>query len=203
MNEKEAKKILAVMLATFPNYNPSDVDAVAKIWADMLSEYSYQQVDKALKSYILSNNSGFAPNIGQLVEKIHTTTTPKGLNEMEAWALVRKALSNGQEAEKEFSKLPKIVQKAVGTPYQLRLWATDENFNEGVISTFFMQTYRTELSRHKEIQKMPTEVRKLVVGLNEKVGIQNKPYIEEKEERPEWKGVPMPDELWEELEDMT
>ena len=47
----------------------------------MLSDYDYNLVAMALKAYILSDTSGFAPSIGQLVGKIQTLTKPQELNE--------------------------------------------------------------------------------------------------------------------------
>ena len=159
----EAKKIIAVMLVSFPNFKPTDVDSMAETWADMLSEYSYSQVSMALKAYIVSDTSGFAPAIGQLVEKIQTISQPQELNEMEAWSLVSRAIRNSTyNSVEEFAKLPPMVQKAVGLPDQLRTWAMDENYNEQVASSNFIKCYRTEVARSQELSKMPSDVRKII-----------------------------------------
>lgn len=159
----EAKKIIAVMLVSFPNFKPTDVDSMAETWADMLSEYSYSQVSMALKAYIVSDTSGFAPAIGQLVEKIQTISQPQELNEMEAWSLVSRAIRNSTyNSVEEFEKLPPLVQKAVGLPNQLRTWAMDENYNEQVASSNFIKCYRTEVARSQELSKMPSDVKKII-----------------------------------------
>ena len=159
----EAKKIIAVMLVSFPNFKPTDVDSMAETWADMLSEYSYSQVSMALKAYIVSDTSGFAPSIGQLVGKIQTISQPQELNEMEAWSLVSRAIRNSTyNSVVEFAKLPPMVQKAVGLPDQLRTWAMDENYNEQVASSNFIKCYRTEVARSQELSKMPSDVRKII-----------------------------------------
>ena len=36
MNDTEARKIIAVMMVSFPNYKPVDIDLTATTWADML-----------------------------------------------------------------------------------------------------------------------------------------------------------------------
>ena len=159
----EAKKIIAVMLVSFPNFKPTDVDSMAETWADMLSEYSYSQVSMALKAYIVSDTSGFAPAIGQLVEKIQTISQPQELNEMEAWSLVSRAIRNSTyNSVEEFAKLPPLVQNAVGLPDQLRTWAMDENYNEQVASSNFIKCYRAEVARSQELSKMPSDVRKII-----------------------------------------
>ena len=69
----------------------------------MLSDYTYQQISVALKSYILSDTSGFAPTIGQLVDMVHSVSKPQELNEMEAWSVVSMAIRNsGYRYTEEF-----------------------------------------------------------------------------------------------------
>lgn len=130
----------------------------------ILSDYSYKDVSVALKAYILSDVSGFAPSIGQLVSKIGMIRIKKELNEMEAWALVSNALRNGTYGSvEEFEKLPEIVQKAVGSPENLRNWAqTDVGSVENVIQSNFIKTYRAELSRKSSISILPDKLQKLM-----------------------------------------
>lgn len=130
----------------------------------ILSDYSYKDVSVALKAYILSDVSGFAPSIGQLVSKIGMIRNKKELNEMEAWALVSNALRNGTYGSvEEFEKLPEIVQKAVGSPENLRNWAqTDVGSVENVIQSNFIKTYRAELSRKSNISILPDKLQKLM-----------------------------------------
>lgn len=168
MNKTEAKKIIASMLEIFSNYKPVNVDLAADIWADVMQEYTYEQVSVALKVYTKSGTSGFAPVPGQLIEIIQIMSRPKYLNETEAWALVSKALRNsGYNSVSEFSKLPPLVQKAVGLPDQLRVWALDENYNEEVVSSNFMRTYRSVIKQDAEISKMPVPVKALIEKANE------------------------------------
>ena len=217
MNITEVKKIIASMIVSYSNYKPTDVDYAATIWADMLSEYTYEQVDSALRSFIMSDKSGFAPSIGQLVEKIHTMTQPHELNEMEAWSLVSKAIRNsGYNSTDEFAKLPPLVQKAVGLPGQLRTWALDENYNEEVAMSSFQRAYKAELKRHEELQKMPQNVHKIIERANEgsysaQIADKRQKAIESTSERKQGEikalemkhdGVPMPEKYKERLEDM-
>lgn len=163
MSITEAKKLIASMMAVYDNYNPKDPEFTAKMWADVMPDYSYKQADAALRSYICSNASGFAPAPGQLIDIIHAMTTTEELNEMEAWALVREAIGrSGYYAAEEFAKFPPLVQKAVGSADQLRVWAMDDDFNESVVMSNFQRAYRTVLNREKEISKMPENVRKLI-----------------------------------------
>lgn len=217
MTREETVKIIRIMVDSYPNYKPNDISETVDVWQMMLEEYSYQEVSVALKAYILSDDSGFAPSIGKLVGKIHTMIQTQELNEMEAWSLVSRAIRNsGYNSVEEFAKLPPLVQKAVGLPDQLRVWALDENYNEEVVSSNFIKCYRNELARHRELQKMPQNVRNLIEKANigsysdqieekrqqaiESAGDRKQAEIKSLEIKHE--GIPMPDRYKERLEDM-
>lgn len=166
------------MVDSYPNYKPNNISETVDVWNMMLSDYDYNLVAMALKAYILSDTSGFAPSIGQLVSKIQTLTKPQELSEMEAWSLVSKAIRNsGYNSVEEFANLPVLVQRAVGLPDQLRTWALDENYNEQVVASNFMRCYRTELNRHYELERMPNEIREFIKNISENA---HKARIEEK-----------------------
>lgn len=167
MKMEDARKFVAVLMVIYPNYNPIDEELAAKTWASITEEYSYNQVDMALRSYMKSNTSGFAPVPGQIIDKIHAMTTPQELNEMEAWSLVSRAIRNsGYNSLDEFEKLPPLVQKAVGQHEQLRIWAIDEEYNESVVSSNFMRSYRMEVAREREISKMPKSIAAMIENAN-------------------------------------
>lgn len=205
MTREEAKKLVRIVVSSYPNYKPTNLTDTVDVWTLMLEEFSYQQVAAALKAYILSDTSGFAPSIGQLIDKVQTIhdTNPQ-LNEMQAWALVSKALKNGTYgAQEEFDKLPPTVQKAVGSPSQLRNWAvTDEESIENVIQSNFMRTYRVICQREKEISKMPTDIKAIMQqNSSEKLLYTKEQEIKQLDVK-NYKGVPMPDKVKKELEKM-
>lgn len=217
MTVKEARKLIAVFMVIYPNYKPIDTELAATVWADATEEYSYEQVNMALKAYMKSSTSGFAPTPGQLIDKIHFITQPPDLNETEAWSLVSNAIRrSAYDSAEEYAKLPPLVQKAVGLPSQLRTWAIDEEYNEQVVSSNFMRAYRAEVAREKEVSKMPAKVRKLIQNAYQK---SYKDQITEKRtemillssERKEseikaleakLEGVPMPDRVKERLKEI-
>lgn len=167
MTREETVKIIRIMVDSYPNYKPNNISETVDVWNMMLSEYTYEQISVALKAYILSDASGFAPSIGQLVDKMQSITTPQELNEMEAWALVCDALRNsGYNYAEEYTKLPPLVQKAVGLPTQLQAWALTENLNKDVVGSNFMRCYRIEVERQKEISKMPQNVREMLESVS-------------------------------------
>ena len=218
MTREETVKIIRIMVDSYPNYKPNDISETVDVWQMMLSDYEYNIVAMSLKAYILSDTSGFAPSIGQLVGKIQAITRPEELNEMEAWSLVSKAIRNsGYNSVEEFAKLPPLVQKAVGLPDQLMTWSLDENFNEQVVSSNFIRCYRTELARNEELSKMPAEVKALIENASKnsysaQIEEKREKVMKSLEERKESEikaletkeeNVPMPDDVEKRLEELN
>ena len=156
------------MVDSYPNYKPNNISETVDVWQMMLSDYDYSLVAMALKAYILSDTSGFAPSIGQLVAKIQTISQPQELDGMAAWGLVSKALRNGTYgAVEEFNKLPPLVKQAVGMPDNLKNWATsDYQTIETVIQSNFLRTYETVVKRANEINRMPNDIKSLIEKTN-------------------------------------
>ena len=167
MTREETVKIIRIMVDSYPNYKPNNISDTVDVWQMMLSDYDYNLVAMALKAYILSDTSGFAPSIGQLVAKIQILTKPQELSEMEAWSLVRKAIGNGNYGSvEEFEKLPPTVQKAVGSADMIKRWAmSDSNEVSTVIQSNFLRSYRTAVKRDEEYAKMPEDVKKLISSI--------------------------------------
>lgn len=162
MTHDETKLIIRSMMAAYPNFKPDNIAETIAVWELMLKDKSYKEMEVALMQYIRTNNSGFAPSIGQLMECLHTVTTPQTLSEYQAWAMVMKAIRNSAyNADEEFAKLPEVVQASIGTAHQLHSMAIDPEFNESVASSNFMRTYRAMQARKKELAKMSPETLKL------------------------------------------
>ena len=164
MSEQDTVEILMIIQAAYPNYHPTDKKVAVKTWHMLLKDYSYQQVEMAVSAFITSDNKGFPPSIGQIIDKMYVADDFVGLNEMEAWALVSRAIKNGNYgAEEEYAKLPPDVQRAIGDPANLRNWAmTDMHSVETVIQSNFMRSFRTVSERKKEYRRLPGQVRNLI-----------------------------------------
>lgn len=214
MTRDETIKLLMVIQSAYPNFKPPDKTVAVDTWYTMLRDMDYNVVQMGLRAYITSDTSGFAPSIGQLINKLHEVQSPQELNEMEAWLLVSKALRNGTYGTiEEFNKLPPLVQKAVGGPDNLRNWAqTDSKSIENVVQSNFMRTYGTVVNRAKEYQKMPKDIQALIESTNRssysaQIGSKNQQMIklsleDNKSQNKPIKGVPMPKEIKERIEQM-
>lgn len=214
MTRDEAIKLLMVIQSAYPNFKPPDKTVAVDTWYTMLKDMDYNVVQIGLRAYIASDTSGFAPSIGQLINTMYTIQNPQELNEMEAWALVSKALRNGYYgAVDEFYKLPPLIQKAVGSPDNLRNWSqTDTNSIENVVQSNFMRSYRLVVNRENEIKKMPADVRTLIENVNKtsysaQIDSKNQQTIklsleDNKSQNEPIKGIPMPKEIKERIEQM-
>lgn len=156
----EAKKILGAVVVSFPSYKPTDMQMLLDMYKVMFKDYTYQEVMVGLQSYIATDTTGFAPSIGQIIDKIHKVTQPEELNPNEAWSLVYKALCNSTyNADKEFEKLPPLIQKTVGSPESLRSLASSSDFNEEVEKSLFFRNYQATIKRSQEDAKLPESLK--------------------------------------------
>ena len=214
MTKNEVVKLLMTIQAFYPNYQVENKEFTINAWYSIIGDCDYKPMEKALRAYITTDTSGFAPSIGQLINKLHEVQSPQELNEMEAWLLVSKALRNGTYgAVEEFNKLPPLVQKAVGSPDNLRNWAqTDSESIENVVQSNFMRTYMTVVNRAKEYRKMPKDIQALIESTNKssysaQISSKNQQTIklsleDNKSQNKPIKGVPMPKEIKERIEQM-
>lgn len=115
----------------------------------------------AVKVYIATDTTGFAPKIGQLrdiifraVEKQNAEGLP---SEEEAVMLVKSAAANsGYNSVEEFKRLPPIIQDILGWPGTLRTWAMlDRSEFETVVLSQFRRQYRDALKSGKTERKTP------------------------------------------------
>lgn len=175
MTRDETINILMSIQAAYPSFKVPDKTVAVNTWYSLLRDYEYSQVSAALKKYIQTNKSSFAPSIGQIIDEISDIYSENEENEMEAWILVQKAIRNSTyHADEEFAKLPEIVQKAVSHPRQLQEWAIMENIDGrawNVMQSNFMRTYRAEVEKEKEMRKLSPDLLELMSqNSKEKIG---------------------------------
>lgn len=87
MTREQIQELLATIQVAFPNFNPKDKKATTNLWFMMFSEYTYEQVSSALKEYILTEKTGFAPSIGQLANLVKVQKERKYFEELEQMLL--------------------------------------------------------------------------------------------------------------------
>lgn len=149
------------------------------IWYETLKDIPYEICHNAVIAYMATEEKIPMP---ASIRKKALELAQNEISEMQAWALVSKALRNGTYgAQEEFDKLPDDVKRAVGSADQLHNWAmTDEKTVEGVIQSNFIKTYRTLREREKQDALLPQSVKntlglttgdtKLIEGVQNETG---------------------------------
>ena len=166
MTREETKKIMAVLRASYPMYyqglSREDLSNAVNLWTEMFANDSAHDVAAAVKAYMASDTKVFPPSIGQIKAKIRTVDAKKYLTDTAAWAMVRKAITDGiYRSQEHFKSLPPEIQECV-TPDLLREWAMDESSSEQVIASNFMRSYRQAVKYQKELDALPTDIKNLI-----------------------------------------
>ena len=170
MTRSETIKIVYVIKATYPThfarYTTADFDNLIQAWQAVLEDYTYQQASAGLRIYLASDTKGFPPSPGQVIDCIQKTMAHQELdmNALEAWDLVRHALKNSAyHSEEEFSKLPPVVRRAVGSASNLREMCMLETSEvETVEQSHFVRNYDAMVKRTRDEAKIPSKVRELI-----------------------------------------
>ena len=173
MNREETLAIMGVLKAAYPSYykdmKRGDAEGIVELWHTMFSDDPAQIVAAAVKAHIASDVKGFPPHIGVIKDAIVKLTKPAELelSEMEAWNLVRRAVSNGiYGAQKEFDALPPVVQQVVGSPNQLKEWAMmDADTVGSVVASNFQRSFKARAAHAKELLSLPSDVRNMMQQL--------------------------------------
>lgn len=149
------------------------------MWFALLQDLPYKLANVAIQKYMLTEK--FPPTPAEIREKAaQMMEAPETeMSELEAWALVRKAIRNsGYHAQEEFDKLPEVCREAVGNVANLEEWAKmDYEKVESVGQSHFIRNFRTAVLRIKEEQRLPEQTRKLISEMRE-----SRMKIEDKEQ---------------------
>lgn len=171
MTVEETKKLLVTINALYPNWKVENPEATTQAWSWALADYPADGVNGALQIYLKTDNTGFAPSVSQLIGAMHKPTENDQLSEGEAWAMVKRAIQDGNyHAAERFDELPPLVQRAVGGVGMIRQWAqTDSDEVNTIVMSNFQRTYRAILSKQDFNNKVPPQISDLVKGITEKV----------------------------------
>lgn len=185
MTVAETGAIMDILVTAYPRFyagqDAPDPKKTLELWAAMFEPYPVQIVAAAVKALIATDSKGFPPHIGAVMEKVRKLTEPEETTEMEAWALVRKAIHgasmdlssriycSGQldprtSAQRNFDALPDALKAVVHSPEQLAEW---ERLGDAEIDTVlqsnFMRSYRAKAQSIREWKALPEDVQKIAL----------------------------------------
>lgn len=175
MTIQEVGQIMDILNAFYPSFyakQSEDEKYQASImWASLFMDYPSKIVVAAVRAFVGADEKGFPPVPGQIMAKVRKITDPDEMTEADAWGLVRKAAGNSiYDSQKEFDKLPPILQSLVGSPNQLKEWAVmDSDEFQTVVASNFQRSYRARAASDREFQALPSDVKALAEELSERL----------------------------------
>lgn len=185
MNRKETAIIMGILKTAYPYYykdlGSEESREAVTLWHEMFKDDDVSIVKAAVKALIASDTKGFPPVIGQVKEEIYKITNKDAMTQEEAWLRVKKAM-NFYDAAECFSNLPPILKELVGSANQLKEWSQiDIGTLDTVVKSNFIRSYAVKVQRAKEDKKIPSDVRKLMKGIqsvNNAIGLKEGESIE-------------------------
>lgn len=169
MNAEDTVRILTMLQGEYPGsfskLDERQMDAKMELWIQEFERDDYNLVYPAVR-ILIKEPRAFSPTIGEIREKMRLLVEPDELTEADAWALVSKACANGlYGAQKEFDKLPPEIQRVVGSPEQIKLWAAmDAETVQSVVASNFQRAFRVRQACEKELSMIPADMRKMIQG---------------------------------------
>ena len=177
MNQTETLKIMAVLRGAYPAFyrdmSRKEAESVVALWAEMFAEDDVAIVAAAVKALIATDDKGFPPHIGAVKAKVRQITQPSGMTPQEAWNLVAKAIRNSAyESREEYDKLPKDIQRLVGSPNQLRDWALmDSETVHSVVASNFQRSFSIRQKADNDFKALPRDVQAMIGTVAERMAL--------------------------------
>lgn len=175
MTIEDTAIIMDILTVAYPAFYSKQSDrervSAAKLWASMFADDDLKYVAAAVKTIIATKPDSFPPSIGEVKQKVHELQEPDEMSDVAAWALVCKAVSNGYYgSHKEYEKLPKEIQSAIGSPNVLKEWSmVDSEIFQTVIMSNFLKSFRVHKQRARDLSLMPPSVKQLISGMAKKM----------------------------------
>lgn len=171
MTKREIVELITILQANYPDsfrgQSESVISAKISLWHKMFGEYPKEVVNAAAMAFMATDQKGFMPSVGQIMEEIRKLNRKDDRTPDEAWRLVYRAIQNSTYwAEEEFQKLPEDIRRFVGHPDQLKQWALMEaDVVQSVIASNFQRSFRVRQQNDRDYQKLPGEVKQFVSRL--------------------------------------
>ena len=175
MDRNEVLMTLSCLKAAFPNaykgMSKADSEAMVNLWCRLFADDSYVSVAKAVDSLIVTREGGWTPAIGEIKAEMAKLTVPDLPSEEEAWQMVRKAVRNSYyHSQREYDRLPPQVQRAVGSPLNLKEWSCFSDESMERLAYAFKKSYRETKDEEIRAFKLPESVRSVAAGVRIGIG---------------------------------
>lgn len=168
----ETIKILSLIKVAYPrfylNITKSDAEATANLWASMFMGDDFEVIKIATQSLIATFQ--YPPTIADIKNQVYKLQTSNEKGAIEEWNDIKNAIKNSSYyASEMFEKLPPIAKKFVGSPSQLKEWATTTDFNDGVVRGQFLKQYEVLKEKERYTMLVPDNVKNLLQDVASKL----------------------------------
>lgn len=155
MTLEESKQILTILKSNYPNsFKGWDKELATNfmlLWSEAFKNDDVREVVKAVKHIIYTDVRDFPPNIAQVKNEMFKNCEPMQVDSSKAWEMVlRGAKCDYSRAREHFDKLPRNIQKAVGSPSFLVELGYSNRDSVGFKRKEFEQNLKQVLDREKE-----------------------------------------------------
>ena len=168
MNVAEARKLLLEIDAAYPKYldkvTPTKMQGMANMWSLVLENFSLQEAERGLASYVATDTTGFAPSPGQIIARIRSFNHEASMSAEEAWRVVEMAVQHAlRDAQETYDAFPDAIKMAIGSPGALRDMAMlDTQQLETVEHSQFIRAYNTIQQREEIKARTPMSAARLL-----------------------------------------
>lgn len=126
MSREDIKRLLGMITITYPNFKLNDPTLAVDVWHRILEPDDAQNIFDAFSVYARTDTSGFAPSPGKLHMMMADRLSDE-IDEGEIMTILTMASRNANYGfQAEFDKMPRALQKAVGSPTNIRNWGQME-----------------------------------------------------------------------------
>lgn len=177
MNREEVLMVMTVLRGAYPQFyrgiTAKEAEATVSLWAEMFAEDDVAIVAAAVKALIATDDKGFPPHIGAVKAKVRHITQPSGMTPQEAWNLVAKAIRNSAyDSREEYDRLPREIQRLVGSPNQLRDWALmDSDTVHSVVASNFQRSFSIRQKADNDFKALPRDVQAMIGTVAERMAL--------------------------------
>lgn len=139
------------------------------VWYGLLSDLPYEVASASIKRHMQISNKIITP--ADIREGVAALAEGNRMTANEAWALVSTALRrSAYYSREEYDKLPRTIQRAVGSADRLRQMAIDESYNESVQMSQFIKAYTAAEEMEKKQMLASPDIQKLIDGTLKMIG---------------------------------
>ena len=168
MTKDEVTKMLKILNAEFPlSFRTLDEEGQrikAKLWYESLKDIPFSIVSQAVTREIIKNPTGFAPTIGQVIDRILDMYTPDEEEaSIEAWETVRAFLIKYPQDEyrDHYLELPETVRRVLKIPDLIGLAGNTMEQNQNFEKPRFLKSYK-QIRRNQQYKLLEAGKLKLI-----------------------------------------